>query len=162
MANKKPLHLFLGIVLILPGALFGLIVAKVISNLIGNPGGFLNPWLIGEQVVRIGLGIFCVWIGSREFQRATGQEVKEPRFHWGRMLAGTYLVFFSLKSHFSPSPKDLKANNDAEAAGMMMATILMMLAGMLLVAYSVKPRKSQPLEGISQNNSDQAKNVRVP
>jgi cytochrome bd-type quinol oxidase subunit 2 len=155
MANKKPLHLFLGIVLIFLGALFGLIVAKVTFNLIRNPGDFSTPWLIGEQVLRIGLGTFCVWIGSREFQRATGQEVKEPTFRWGRMLVGIYFVFFSLKSHFSPSPNSLKADNEAEAMRMLMA-ILTMLAGVLLVVYSVKPRESQPLEAISQSNSDQA------
>jgi hypothetical protein len=37
MANKNPLHLFLGIVLILLGALFGLIVAKVTFNVIRSP-----------------------------------------------------------------------------------------------------------------------------
>jgi hypothetical protein len=155
MANKKPLHLFLGIVLILLGALFGLIVAKVTFDVIRNPGRFLNPWLIGEQVVRIGLGTFCVWIGRREFQRATGQDVKEPRFRWGRMLAGTWLVFYSLESHIAPSPNDLKADNESEAAGMLIATMLTVLAGMFLIAYSFKPRKSQPLETMSQSNSAQ-------
>src|SRR5438309_6947627 len=124
MTNKKPLHLFLGIVLILLGALFGLIVAKVTFNLIRAPGRFSTPWLIGEQVLRIGLGAFCVWIGSREFERATGHEVKEPGFRWGRMLAGIWLVFFSLKSHFLPNTNTFKADNDAEAAGMLIGTML--------------------------------------
>jgi hypothetical protein len=162
MTSKKPLHLFLGILLILLGGLFGLIVAKVTFNFIRNPGRFSSPWLIGEQVLRIGLGAFCVWIGSREFERATGHEVKEPGFRWGRMLAGTWLVFYSLESHFSPSPSGLKADNEAEAAGMLIGTMLPMLAGVLLVVYSVKPVKSQPLEGISQSTSDQAENVKVP
>ena len=42
MTNKKPIHLVLGIVLILLGALFGLIVAKVTFNLIRNPDRFSN------------------------------------------------------------------------------------------------------------------------
>jgi hypothetical protein len=156
MTNKKPLHLFLGIVLIFLGALFGLIVAKVTFNFIRNPGRFSNPWLIGEQAFRIGLGAFCVWIGSREFQRATGHDVKEPSFRWGRLLAGTWLVFSSLKSHIVPNSNAFKADNDGEAAGMLIATMLMVLAGMLLVAYSVKPRKSQSqLELISKSNSTQ-------
>ena len=162
MANKKPLHLFLGIVLILLGALFGLAAAKVTFDVIRNPGRFLNPWLIGEQVVRIGLGTFCVWMGTREFQRATGQEVKEPGFRWGRMLAGIWLVFSSLKSHYSPNPNDLKADNEAQAAGMLIATIAMTLAGMLLFAYSFKPRKSQAqLEPVSESNSTQDGNIRA-
>lgn len=162
MANKKPLHLFLGIVLILLGALFGLAVAKVTLDVIRNPDRFLNPWLIGEQVVRIGLGTFCVWMGTREFQRATGQEVKEPGLRWGRMLAGIWLVFASLKSHYSPNPNDLKADNEAQAAGMLIATIAMTLAGMLLIAYSVKPRKPQPqVEPISESNSTHDDNMRA-
>ena len=146
MTNKKPLHLFLGIVLICLGALFGLTVVRVIFNLIRNPGGFTNLWLIGSLVLRIGLGTFCVWIGSREFQRATGQVLKEPRFRWGKMLAGTGLVFVSLASHFSPSPNAYKAENDAQAAGMQGATILMVLVGLFLVGYSFKPRNRSLLK----------------
>src|SRR5579859_8155639 len=112
MANKKSLHFFLGIVLILLGAWFGLVVARTALTLIRNTEGFSNPWLIGNLVLRIGLGAFCVWMGSREFQRATGQDVKEPRFRWGRMLAGTWLVFSSLESHIAPSPNAFKADND--------------------------------------------------
>jgi cytochrome bd-type quinol oxidase subunit 2 len=143
MATKKPLHLFLGIILIFLGALIGFLMAGVTFNFIRNPDRFTTPWLIGEQVLRIGLGAFCVWMGSREFQRATGQDVKMPRVRWGRMLAGTWLLFFSLKSHISPSPNDLKADNDAEASGMLIATILMVSVGLWLIAASFKPRKSQ-------------------
>ncbi len=143
MANKKALHFFLGIILICLGAWFGLTVARVIFKLIRNPGGFSNPWLTGNLVLRIGLGAFCVWIGSREFQRATGQVVKEPRFRWGRMLAGASLVFVSLWSHFSPSPNAYKAENEAQASGMLMATILMVLVGLWLTISSFKGRKSQ-------------------
>lgn len=156
MANKKPLHLFLGIVLIFLGAWFGFTVARVLFNLIRNPGGFSNPWLVGNLFLTAALGVFCIWIGSREFQRATGQDVKELRFRWGRMLAGTYLVFFSLQSHFSPSPSDLKADNADQAFGMRIATISVVLAGMFLIAYSFKPRKSQSqLESTSKSNSAQ-------
>jgi hypothetical protein len=156
MTNKKPLHLFLGIVLICLGAWFGLTVARVVFNLIRNPGGFTNPWLSGSLVLRIALGAFCVWIGSREFQRATGQVLKDPRFRWGKMLAGAILAFVSLASHFSPSPNAYKAENEAQAGGMLMATILMVLVGLFLVGYSFKPRKSrsQP-EQLSKSNSAQ-------
>lgn len=162
MTNKRPLHFFLGIVLILLGALFGLIAVKVTFNLIRDPGRFSNPWLIGRQVLRIALGAFFVWIGSREFERATGHAVKEPGFRWGRMLAGTWLVFYSLESHFSPSPNGLKADNETEAVGMLIGTMLPMLVGVLLVVYSVKPRNPQPLEAILESHSDQPENVRVP
>ena len=155
MANKKSVHFFLGIVLVLLGAWFGFIVARAAFNLIRNIEGFSNLWLIGDLVIRIGLAAFCVWMGTREFQRATGQDIKTPKFRWGRMLAGTWLVLSSLESHIAPSPNAFKADNESEAAGMLIATMLMVLAGMFLIAYSFKPRKSQPLETMSQNNSAQ-------
>jgi hypothetical protein len=163
MANKKYLHLFLGIVLILLGGWFGLIVGTVTFNLIRDPGRFSNPWLMGGLVLRVGLGAFCVWIGSREFQRATGQQVRKPRFRWGRMLAGASLVFISLQSHISPGPNAFKAENDAQAGGMLMAATLMVLVGLWLIASSFKARKSQPqLEPVSENSSAQGENIRVP
>jgi uncharacterized membrane protein len=143
MANKKSLHFFLGIVLILLGAWFGLIAARAAFNLIRNIERFSNPWLIGSLVLWTASGAFCVWMGTREFQRATGQNVKKPTFRWGRMLAGTYLVFVSLASHVAPSPNAFKADNEAQAAGMLIATILMVLVGLLLIASSFKARKSQ-------------------
>lgn len=156
MAKKKSLHLFLGIVLILLGAWFGLIAARAAFNLIRNTEGFSNPWLIGILVLWTASGAFCIWMGTREFQRATGQNVKKPTFRSGRILAGTYLVFVSLKSHVASSPNAFKADNEAQAAGMLLATILMLLVGMCLVAYSVKPRKSQSqIESISKSNSAQ-------
>jgi hypothetical protein len=143
VANKKSLHFLWGIILILLGAWFGFIVARATFNLIRNPGGFSNPWLIGDLLFLIMWSIFSVWVGNREFQRATGQDVRKPQFRWGRMLAGASLVFRSLESHIAPSPSAFKADNDAEAAGMLMATILMILGGLWLIAASFKPRKSQ-------------------
>jgi len=153
---KKSLHFFWGIILILLGAWVGFIAARATFTLIRNIELLSNPWLIGILLLRALLSAFCIWIGSREFQRATGQDVKEPRFRWGRMLAGTCLVFLSLRAQFSPSPTDLKAENADQALGMRFATIFMVLAGMFLVAYSFKPRKSQSqLESTSQSNSAQ-------
>ncbi|HLK08350.1 MAG TPA: hypothetical protein VKV30_10420 [Candidatus Angelobacter sp.] len=143
MSNKKPLHLFLGIVLICLGAWFGFIAARATFNLIRNTEGFSNPWLIGILVLWTASGAFCIWMGTREFQRATGQNVKKPTFRWGRMLAGIYLVFVSLKSHVAPSPNAFTADNDAQAAGMLIATIIMILVGLVLIASSFTARKSQ-------------------
>lgn len=156
MSTKKSFHFFWGIILILLGAWFSLIVARTTFNLIRDSELFSNPWLIGNLVLSAVLGAFCIWMGSREFQRGTGQNVEQPRFRWGRMLAGTYLVFSSLEVHFSPSPSALKADNADQQVGMRIATIFMVLAGMFLIAYSFRPRKTQSqLESISNSNSAQ-------
>ena len=156
MTIRKSLHFFCGITLILLGAWFAFIVARTAFNLIRDSELFSNPWFIGNLVLSAVLGAFCIWMGSRELQRATGQDVTQPRFRWGRMLAGTYLVFSSLETHFSPSPGALKADNADQEFGMRIATIFMVLAGMFLIAYSFRPRKTQSqLESISNSNSAQ-------
>jgi hypothetical protein len=156
MTTKKSFHLFWGIILILLGAWFALIVARTTFNIIRHPSGFSNPWLAGELPLLIAWSIFSVWVGNREFQRSTGQDVRKPRFRWGRMLAGASLVFRSLESHISPSPNAFKADNDAQAAGMLIATILMVLIGLLLIAFSFKSAESQPqIESILKSNSAQ-------
>jgi membrane protease YdiL (CAAX protease family) len=162
MVNKKPLHLFLGIVLILVGALLGLIVARGAFNLLRKTAGPSDAWLIGGLALFASAGVFCVWIGTREFQRATGQEVRKPQFRWGRMLAGTCLVFSSLKSHIAPSPNAFKADNPAEAAGMLMVTVFIVLAGLGLIASSFKSLKSKPqLNPPPENSSGPGENMRV-
>jgi hypothetical protein len=70
--------------------------------------------------------------------------VLKSKFRWGKLLAGAFIAFFALESHFVPSPNALKADNAAQAAGMQGATILMVLAGLALMAFAFKPRKSAP------------------
>jgi hypothetical protein len=153
MSGKKSLHLFWGIVLILIGALLGLIVARAIFNLVRKLGGPSDPWLIGGLVLLGALCAFCVWMGTREFQQATGQEVRKPTLRWGRMLVGICIVFISLKSHVAPRPNALKADNPGEATGMLLATVFMVLIGLWLAASSFKPRKTKAQLGPTPNNS---------
>jgi hypothetical protein len=144
MANRKPLHLLFGIVLVILGAALGLLVARASFQYIRArvlPG----YWFAGGMVLYILLGAFCVWIGTNEFRRATGQIVRKPKFRWGRLLAGAYFVFFSLNSHFAPGPNSLKADNDAQAFGMLISTILTVAIGLVLMALAFKPRKMEAI-----------------
>jgi membrane protease YdiL (CAAX protease family) len=162
MSGKKSLHLFWGVVFILIGGLLGLIVAQAIFNLVRKLGGPSDPWLIGGLVLLGALCAFCVWMSTREFQRATGQEVRKLTLRWARMLAGICMVFISLKSHIAPSPNALKADNPGEAAGMLMATVFMVLIGLWLAASSFKPRKPKPqLNPTLENSSAQGENMRL-
>jgi len=142
MANRKPLHLFFGIVLVILGAAFGLLAARASFQYV-HARVLPGYWFAGGMILFILLGAFFVWIGANELRRATGQIVKKPKFRWGRLLTGAYFVFFSLHSHFAPSPNSLKADNDAEAFGMLISTILMVSIGLVLMALAFKPRKME-------------------
>jgi hypothetical protein len=133
MKNRKLLHLFFGIVLVMLGALTSLAASRTVFAYI-RAGILPDLWGTGGVILDILLAAFCVWIGTNEFKRATGQEVVKTRFRWGRLLAGVCLVFFSLSSHLKPSPDALKADNDAQAAGMLVATISLVVLGVVLVA----------------------------
>jgi hypothetical protein len=143
MENRKPLHLFFGIVLVILGAAFGLALPGTAFRYIRN-ATVPHLWTIGRSIIFVALGAFCIWNGTREFRRATGQKVNKPGFRWGRLLAGTYILFFSLNSHFAPSPNRLKADNEAEAAGMMIANMVGVLLGVLLIVCSFDPREAEP------------------
>lgn len=148
MSNRKPLHLFFGIVLVISGAVLALLVMRICFHSIRDRV-LPDYWLAGGMALYILLGAFCVWIGANEFRRATGQLVRKPNFRWGRLLAGTYFVFFSLNSHFAPGPNGYKADNDAQAFGMLMSTILMVIIGLVLMALAFKPRKAEPALAMS-------------
>lgn len=144
MANRKSLHLFFGIVLVLLAAIIGFAIARTAFACI-RAGVFLGSWEMGNVILYGLLGVFCLWIGTNEFKRATGQRVLKTKFRWGRLLAGLYLVFSSLNSHLHPSPNDLKADNDAQAAGMLFATFVMVAIGLVLIVLSFKPREQEAL-----------------
>ena len=143
MAVRKSVHLFLGIVLLLVGALTELVVARAAFTLARRSGG-LDPWMIGGLILFAALGAFFIWIGNNEFKRSSGQTVRKSKFSWGKLLAGAFIAYFALESHFVPSPNALKADNAAQAAGMQGATILMVLSGLALMAFAFKPRESTP------------------
>jgi hypothetical protein len=120
MSGKKSLHLFWGVVLILIGALLGLIVARAIFNLVRKLRGPSDPWLIGGLVLLSALCAFCVWMGTREFQRATGQEVRKPTLRWGRMLAGICMVHLLEVTHcaqFKRTKSRQPRGSDGDAHG---------------------------------------------
>jgi len=154
MAARKPLHTFFGIVLVLLGAFFAFNTARNVFHLAGIKRGLLDAWLMSELLLSALLGAFCIWVGSNELKRAGGEQVRKTRFRWGRLLAGVFIVFMSLRSHFHPDANSLKADNDAQAAGMLIATCAIALAGLALIAYAFKPRKQEAPSLVAAEKSD--------
>lgn len=148
MTNRKPLHLFFAIVLVIFGAVLGYAVARdafvhIVCIRAGIP---LDGWDIGRVGLFALLGAFCVWVGANQFKRATGQQVRKQRFRWGRLLTGAFIVFYSLKSWIRPSANALKADNDAQAQGMLMFTACAVILGLVIMAFSFKQRKQASID----------------
>jgi hypothetical protein len=133
-------HVSLGIVSIFAGTMIGLLMVRGLLV----PGSLKRDgWNIGGVFVFCLLATFLVWIGTRAVRRGRGQSVPKPTVSWGRTLGGVWLIFFALKSHFDPAPNSLKADNPGEAFGMLMATILMTVGGIMLIVSSLKALRSK-------------------
>jgi hypothetical protein len=143
MANPRARHLFLGIVLAIVGTLLGLAVAVNLLALFVSGKSNLDPWFFGGLATFAAMAAFCGWVASNEFQRANGKEIKKAKFRWGRLLAGVWLVFWALHSHFHPAPGSLKADNAAQAAGMLTATVVFVCIGVALIGSSFQPRRPE-------------------
>ncbi len=134
-------QIVLGILSILTGTVLGLLMVR---GLLVSGSLKRDAWNIGGVFVFCLLAAFLVWIGTRAVRRGRGQIVPAPTVKWGRMLGGVWLIFFALHSHFHPDANALKANNPGESFGMGVATILMMAAGIMLIANSLKVFMSKP------------------
>jgi len=143
--NSKPASrlakIVLGILSIFLGTAIGLLMVR---GLFVSGSLKRDAWNIGGVFVFCLLATFLVWIGTRAVRRGRGQIVPAPTIKWGRMLGGVWLIFFSLHSHFHPDANALKANGPSEAFGMGVATILMMAAGIMLIANATKQMWKKP------------------
>ena len=143
--NSRPAlklaQIILGILSIFLGTAIGLLMVR---GLLVSGSLKRDAWNIGGVFVFCLLAVFLVWIGTRAVRRGRGQIVPAPTVRWGRMLGGVWLIFFALHSHFHPEANAFKADNAGEAFGMGVATILMMAAGIMLIANSLKSFMSKP------------------
>ena len=141
---SRQAQIVLGILSILTGTVLGLLMVR---GLLVSGSLKRDAWNIGGVFVFCLLAAFLVWIGTRAVRRGRGQIVPAPTVKWGRMLGGVWLIFFALHSHFHPDANALKADNLGESIGMGVATILMMAAGIMLIANSLKVFMSKPSQG---------------
>jgi hypothetical protein len=140
-------HLFWGAVSILVGAFFGYATARNLlrSSAIATRDG----WILAACFLFAATAVYFVWVGNNQLQRASGQDVKKPRLRWGKLLLGFWIAFISLKAHFEPGPNALRADNEAEAGGMLLATLLTMGVGLLLMVLAFRPPKEKPAQNAS-------------
>lgn len=128
-------QMILGIAGVFLGVLLGLLMVRglLLSNI--KP----DAWNISGVFVFCLLAAFLIWIGVRAVRRGKGQFVPKATIRWGWMLAGIWLIFFSLHSHFYPGPNSYKPADAGEAIGMLILTIFMAVVGGVLIIVSILP-----------------------
>jgi hypothetical protein len=136
--------MFWGIVSVLVGSLLGYLTVRNLFFFNLRIANRDAVWFTASLVPMSALVVYFVWLGKNQLQRAGGQEAKKPRFRWGRLLLGSCIVFFALEGHFASGPDALKADNESEALGMLLAFVVMLSVGVLLMALTFRPPKQKP------------------
>jgi hypothetical protein len=143
--------MFWGILSILTGGLLCYGVVRVLFRFCWRIARAEDIWFIASQLPFLALGVYLVWLAKNELARASGQEVAKPRVRWGRLLLGFCIAFFSVESHFSPSPKAFRAENEDEATGMLVASFTITTLGLITMALAFKPAKKKSVKADGQN-----------
>jgi hypothetical protein len=153
---RRPTHLFWGIVALLVGAYFGYLAARTVY--IAGRGFFLLHydlatrewvWFMASFFPLSALAAYCIWMATRQLQRAGGQQINTPKVRWGRFVLGLWIIFTALKSHLAPGLNVLRPDNAAQALGMSAARFVMVLIGIVLMCLAFKPKspeKEMPAE----------------
>jgi hypothetical protein len=124
-------------------------IGAILALLVGSVGGFAllgglfrrhpaNIWDSLDVSFALGLAAYLVFVGNRALRWAIGQPAPLSQIKWGRTLLGAWLIFTQLKNHFHPGDDLLKPSNEGQAAGMHIASAIIVAIGVLLIAYGLK------------------------
>jgi hypothetical protein len=124
-----------GVVSVLCGCLVAAILLRILMI-----GHFDTAWPVLRFALMGALSAYLFYIGLRLFRYGDSREKPVPRFRWGRILWGAWLVFINAENYFYPAPNLLKPSNATEAASMNVMTIVMSLVGLYLIAWGISQR----------------------
>jgi hypothetical protein len=144
---RKPVHLFWGIVSLLVGAYFGYATARI-AYIAGRNFCLFRwrlatrgwVWFILSFFPLSALAAYFIWVARNQFQQAGGQQGNKTRVRWGRLVLGFCIAFGALQSHFAPGLNALRPDNEAQAAGMFVATVVIVVIGIALMCLAFKPK----------------------
>jgi hypothetical protein len=152
MNAKRLVVRLLGILALVCGGLLGILVLRnaffmLRSTILGDPPNIVAKMI---QAWFLGLAAYLISLGLRGFRWASGKvEPKASKVKWGRVVLGSFFILLAaanISNHFHPDPNrfEFKASNDAEAAGMKVAqivmTFLMPPLGVLLIFSGLRAR----------------------
>ncbi len=126
-----------GILAIVIGALFSLNVLVRLAL-----GHFENGWDFVSDLLGVAVGAYIIRVGLRAIQYSRGQP-KLSGFGWGRILLGTLVLYSSAVEYFHLFAvhqfiKPLEASNPAQAEGMKIGQIVVMLICIWLIVSGIR------------------------
>jgi hypothetical protein len=126
----------LGVVAIIVGCLVGLLLIRRVAV-----GHIANIWIALSDLFVASFAAYLISVGVRGLRYSiSGERDASPRFKWGRILAGSWLIFSEIKNYYHPAPNLLKASNQGEAVGMGIMFVVLVLIGGWLVITGIRAR----------------------
>jgi hypothetical protein len=144
MTGRKILHLVLGCLALALGAWIAVMALRSLVYL--GRAGIFDGWTVAEVLLRFSGAAYFIWIGSRAIRRV-GQEVPATKIGWGRLLLGVVFIYLQIKDLAVPSSRRFQPDNADEAFGMRIAGAIFLIAGVGLIFWAFRKKKSKPLHG---------------
>ncbi len=138
----------LGIVVLLVGCVLLLASLRRLLHIsefwkTGNPGLIL--WNVAGFVVLIAVGVYCFLSALRLLN---SRLVKKPRFGWGRIVLGSFMLYVQIGSDLHLVPDGpvptFKPSNPAEAATMKMTGIALCFAFAYVIYRGIRVGFARP------------------
>lgn len=132
-----------GILSIAIGSLFSLNVLLKLAL-----GYFVNAWDFVSGLLGVAAGAYAIRVGLRAIRYSRGQP-RRPGFGWGRILLGTVVLYSSAVEYFQLFAvrhiiKPLEASNPAQAEGMKMGQIVVLLICIWLIVSGIRAGFRKP------------------
>jgi membrane protease YdiL (CAAX protease family) len=132
MNIKHSARLALGVLILLVGACLS--VALLPRLVLGRIGDF---WQVGIVVLLAALSAYLIYSGLRLINP---QRFKPPKFGWGKIILGSFLLFGQVGSHYHPSEGPLplfRPSNPTQAASMRATSVVIDLVCVYLIFRGV-------------------------
>jgi len=101
--------------------------------------GIADAWNAIDRVFILAFAAYLASTGVRAVDWARGGTgPAHARIKWGRVWIGAALVYSSVKNHAHPAPNLLKADNEGEAVGMLVAASCLVILGFWLLFSGIR------------------------
>jgi hypothetical protein len=126
----------LGAVAIICGCILATLLLRIL--IFGRVGTLWNA--IGDILIAA-LAVYLVYVGLRAVRYGDSSRRPFPRFRWGRILLGAWIIYVNAKNHFQPSPNLLQPSNETQATAMTVTMLALSISGLALILWGFFPTR---------------------